>query len=79
MRLAYNPQYQEIDDSNFKKCDWSEFYWDASKAMLEKTLEPRGKEVDICMLVDSDHAEGILQIQEWLLDMCEHCFNAVVL
>ena len=39
-----------------KKCDWSDFYSDANDAICMNDPEPQGKEVDICMFVDSDHA-----------------------
>ena len=34
---------------------WSELYKDAKEAISKNTPEPQGKEVDICMCVDSDH------------------------
>ena len=55
-RLEYDPVYPEIDHSIFKECDWSEFYRDAKEAIPVNASEPQGKEVDICMFVDSDHA-----------------------
>ena len=45
-RLVYNCLYPEIDHSVFKECDWPEV----------NAQKPCGKEVDICMLVNSDHA-----------------------
>ena len=33
-RLVYDLSYPEINHSVFKRCDWSEFYWDAKEAML---------------------------------------------
>ena len=55
-RLVYDPSHQEIDDSVFKECDWSEFYRDAKVAIPVNAPEPHEKEVDIHMFVDSDHA-----------------------
>ena len=52
----YNPSYPEIDDSVFKKCEWSEFYRDAMEAININAPELHGKEVDILMFVDHDHA-----------------------
>ena len=55
-RLVYDSSYPEIDHSVFKEFDWSEFYQDAKEAMHLNASEPQGKE-NICMFVDSDHAE----------------------
>ena len=54
-RLVYDSLYPEIDHSVFKECDWSEFYRNAKEAIPLNTPELCGKEVDICMFVDSDH------------------------
>jgi len=42
--------------SDFKKCDWKQFYGEAKEAILPNAPEPRGKDVDLRMFVDSDHA-----------------------
>ena len=55
-RLVYYPSYPKIDHSVFYKCDWSEFYRDAKEAITVNASELQGKEVDMCMFVDSDHA-----------------------
>ena len=55
-RPVYDPLYPEIDHSVFKECDWSDFYRDAKEAIPVNTPEPHGKEVDIRMFVDNDHA-----------------------
>ena len=54
-RLVYNPSYPEIDQSVFEKSDWSEFYRDDKEATPMNMPKPQGKEVDICMFVDSDY------------------------
>ena len=54
-RLAYDPSYPEVDQSIFKKCDWTDLYWDAEEAVQMNAPEHHGKDVDICMFVDSDH------------------------
>ena len=43
--------------------------------------EPCGKDVDICMFVDSDHAreKSILQVKTWFLDICKNSISAIVL
>jgi hypothetical protein len=55
-RMAYNPSYPTIDMSAFKECDWKQFYGDVKEAIPSNAPEPRGKEVDLRMYVDSDHA-----------------------
>ena len=55
-KLMYDPSYPEIDHSVFKKCDWLEFCRDAKVAIPMNAPESPGKEVDIHMLVDNDHA-----------------------
>ena len=41
---------------DFKHCDWSEFYPGAMEAIPDNAPEPLGREVDLVMWVDSDHA-----------------------
>ena len=55
-RMAYDPSYPTIDMAAFKKCDWKQFYGDVKEAIPSNAPEPRGKEVDLRMYVDSDHA-----------------------
>ena len=40
----------------FVKCDWSEFYPDASEAIPSNMPTPRGKDVTMSCFVDADHA-----------------------
>ena len=56
-RLVCDPSYPKIDHSVFKECDWSEFYRAVKDAIPMNAPEPQGKEIDICMFVDSHHAE----------------------
>ena len=55
-RLAFDPTYPSIDMSDFKECDWKPFYGDVKEAIPPNAPEPRGKDVDLRMFVDSDHA-----------------------
>ena len=55
-RLAFDPTYPCIDMSDFKECDWKQFYGDVTEAIPPNAPEPRGKDVDLRMFVDSDHA-----------------------
>jgi hypothetical protein len=55
-RLIFDPTYPLIDESDFPEHDWTEFYGDVSEAIPHDMPEPLGKEVDIRMMTDSDHA-----------------------
>ena len=55
-RLALDPTYPTIDMGDFKEHDWKQFYGEVKEAIPLNAPEPRGKEVDIRMYVDSDHA-----------------------
>ena len=43
-----------MDHSVFGEYDWSEFYWDAKKAIPVNMPEAQRKEVDIHTVVDCD-------------------------
>ena len=55
-RLVLDPTYKEIDESQFVECDWKDFYGNVKEAVPPDAPEPRGKEVDTTLYVDSDHA-----------------------
>jgi hypothetical protein len=55
-RVVFDPTYPEIDMRDFKECDWKSFYGDVKEAIPPNAPDPRGKEVDIRLYVDSDHA-----------------------
>eukprot|EP00804_Cyclotella_cryptica_P014689 CCRYP_012691-RE/>CCRYP_012691-RE protein AED:0.35 eAED:0.35 QI:0/-1/0/1/-1/1/1/0/231 len=55
-RLAFDPTYPSIDMSDFRECDWKQFYGDVTEAIPPDAPEPRGKDVDLRMFVDSDYA-----------------------
>ena len=55
-RVVLDPTYPDIDMGMFKKCEWKDFYGDAVEAIPPNAPEPRGKEVDLRLFVDSDHA-----------------------
>ena len=54
--MAFDPTYPEIDMSDFKVCDWENFYTGAKEALPPNAPQPQGKEVDLRLFVDSDHA-----------------------
>ena len=55
-RLIFDPTYPEIDMNDFKECDWRPMYGDIKEPKPPDAPEPRGKEVDLRMYVDADHA-----------------------
>ena len=55
-RLVFDPSYPVIDMSVFKDCDWKHFYGDVKEALPPNAPTPRGKEVDLRLFCDSDHA-----------------------
>ena len=59
-RMAFDPMYPEIDMSSFKEHEWINFYGEVEEAVPPNAPEARGKEVDICLYVDSDHANNKL-------------------
>ena len=38
--LVNDPSYQDLDHNIFKKCDWSEFYWDTEEVISMNALGP---------------------------------------
>ncbi|KAI2504635.1 Reverse transcriptase (RNA-dependent DNA polymerase) [Fragilaria crotonensis] len=55
-RIVFDPTYPEIDMTVFKECDWKNYYGNVTEATPPNAPEPRGKEIDLRMFVDSDHA-----------------------
>ena len=53
---GFDPSYPDIDMFQFPKYDWTSFFGDVEEAIPPDMPEPRGKEVDIQLFVDSDHA-----------------------
>jgi hypothetical protein len=55
-QLIFDPTYHVIDDSTFQHHDGEEFYGDIKKAILLNALPPLEKEVELHMMVNSNHA-----------------------
>jgi hypothetical protein len=53
---VFDPRYPDSNHTIFKECDWQEFYGDVKEAIPANTPTPFGKEVDLRLFVDSDHA-----------------------
>jgi hypothetical protein len=64
--MVFDPTYADIDMSSFKLCDWKEFYGEATEEMPPNMPEPRGKEIELRLYVDSDHA-GDQLLTHWIL------------
>ena len=60
-QMVFDPTYPDIYHHEFKKQDWAHFYSDVEEAMLTNAPEPRGKDVDLRLMVDSDHAGNKLR------------------
>ncbi len=57
LRLVFNPAYPEIDLTAFPTFDWTESYGYVEEAIPPNIPPPLGKDVNICMKVDSDMRE----------------------
>eukprot|EP00978_Attheya_sp_CCMP212_P012643 scaffold31629_cov68-Attheya_sp.AAC.1 len=58
--MVFDPTYPNIEIRDFKNCDWSNFYGDVKEVVPTNAPPSRGKEVDIWLYCDSDHAgEGL--------------------
>ena len=55
-RVVLDPTYPEIDERDFKRYDWEQFYGKVEEPIPPNAPPPRGKEVDLRMFVDADHA-----------------------
>ena len=55
-RIVFDPTYPEIDMSVFKECDWKEFYGNIKEAIPPNAPESRGKDIDLRLFCNSDHA-----------------------
>ena len=53
--MVFKPTCPDIDMSQFKEYEWKTFYVSAKEAIPGNVPEPRGKEVDLRLDVDSDH------------------------
>ena len=54
--MIFDPTYPLIDQSDFKLCDWKEFYGGATEANPPNDPKPLGKEVNLRLVCDSEHA-----------------------
>jgi hypothetical protein len=55
-RVVFDPTYPAVDMGTFIKTDWKYMYGDVKETIHSDAPIPRGKEVDLRLFVDSDHA-----------------------
>jgi hypothetical protein len=55
-QLIFDPTYPHIDDSTFQHHNWDKFYGGVQEAIPTNAPPSLGKEVDLCMMADSNHA-----------------------
>ena len=54
--IVFDPSYADVDWTAFKEYDWKSFYGDKNEEIPPNAPEPRRKDVDLRLFVDSDHA-----------------------
>ena len=54
--LVIDPTYPKINMDSFPQFDWTAFYGDVEEAIPVDMSELLGKDVDVRMMCDSDHA-----------------------
>jgi hypothetical protein len=55
-RVVFDPTYPSFDMGTFIKTDWNSMYGDVKEMIPSDAPASRGKEVDLRLFVDSDHA-----------------------
>jgi hypothetical protein len=55
-RVVFDPTYHYVDTGTFIKTDWSSMYGDVREMISSDAHISRGKEVDLCLFVEYDHA-----------------------
>jgi hypothetical protein len=55
-RLIFDTTYPDIDQTAFPSFEWMEFHGDMEEAIPPKMSPSLGKDVDLRMMIDSDHA-----------------------
>ena len=79
-RMAFDPTYLAIDMSDFKDCGWKDYYGKFKEAIPPNYPEERGKEVDLCGYVESNHTgEKNKEVSFWVFHILEHVAKSMVL
>jgi hypothetical protein len=55
-RVVFDPTYPTVDMGTFIKTDWKSMYGDVKEMIPSDAPVPHGKEVNLRLFVDSDHA-----------------------
>jgi hypothetical protein len=55
-RVVFDPTYPSVDMGAFIQTDWKSMYGDVKETIPPDAPVPRGKEVELRLFVDSDHA-----------------------
>jgi hypothetical protein len=55
-RVVFDPTYPTVDMGTFINTDWKSMYGDVKEMIPSDAHVPHGKEVDLRLFVDSDHA-----------------------
>ena len=55
-RICFDPTYPEIYMGAFTECDWKNFYGDVKEVAPPNASKARGKEVNLSLYVNYDHA-----------------------
>ncbi len=55
-QLIFDPTYPDIDQTAFPSFKWTEFYGNVEEAIPPDLPPPLGKDIELHMMVDSDHA-----------------------
>jgi hypothetical protein len=56
IRLIFDLTYPETDMGQYPQFNWTKFYGNVEEAIPVDMPEPLGKDVDVCMMCDSDRA-----------------------
>ena len=55
-RMVFDPTYPSIDKTNIQDHEWKRLYGDVEEAIPSNCPKPLGREVDLRMFIDLDHA-----------------------
>jgi hypothetical protein len=77
-RVVFDPTYPAVDMSTFINTDWKSMYGDVKENITSNAPVSRGKEVDLRLFVDSDHAVHQL-FKDWVCHILEDGAKCVVL
>ena len=58
--MVFDPSYPDIVMDNFKECVWENFYKTAKEAIPGNVPDPRCKDIDLRVFVNSDHSGVIV-------------------